>query len=167
MVKCPECGFLASRNVQSRLLEETEQEIRLEGGSIIAWNTGKPVDPFEPPICFMRSPDYKAVPYTIENSLEPEKPARIVLAEIQRERTCKDFTPWQQGFTPKEHRDMLDREWMQKHQDEREEADRQFRLKMENDNRKWQAQQQTRLYLIAGIFTILGAIIGSLIVIFH
>ena len=77
-----------------------------------------------------------------------EEDKRKVHSEIQKERSCEYFTPWQQGFTPKEHREMLNRDWMLNYQKEREESDR-----------KWQAKQQTRLVIIAGIFKILGAII--------
>ena len=57
-----------------------------------------------------------------------------------------------QGFTPKEHCEMMDRELMFKWQAEREEADR-----------KWRAKQDWRLVFIAGIFTILGAIVAAFI----
>ncbi len=130
MVKCAECGFLASRNVQSRQLEETEQEIRLEGDSVIAWNTGKPMGRFEPPVCFMRSPDYEATPFT---RIADKEATRF---EIQMERTCESFTLWQQGFTPKEHREMIDRQWMLDFQAKREQEDREWRTAEEKDRRK-------------------------------
>jgi len=146
MAKCSECGFLASRGVHSRQLGETEQEIRLNGGSVIVLNTGKPFNLFEPPICFMRSPDYKAIPF----DLRVDKSA--VRSEIQRERTCEYFTPRQQGFTPKEHRDMLDRQWMLEREERRD-----------REVKKWQGNQTILALIGMGIFTILGAIIGALI----
>ncbi len=120
MVKCSECGFLASRNVQSRQLEETEQEIRMEGGPVIVWNTEKPLHHTEPPICFMRVEDYKSIPYTLFGDND------MVKSEIQRERTCKDFIPWQQGFTPKEHREMMDRKLMLEMEEKRKRNDRKW-----------------------------------------
>jgi len=146
MVKCSECGFLASRDIETRYLEETEQEIRQEGCPILMVDTVKIGSKFEPPICFMRSQDYRAVPF---GQIYDHKPVKF---EIQRERICEYFTPWQQGFTPKEHREMLDREKMLKWQADREDADR-----------KWRSKQAWKFVIIAGIFTILGAIIGAIL----
>lgn len=147
MVKCSDCGYLASRNVQSRLLEETEQEIRKEGSSVEAINTGKPMDKYEPPICFMRSTEYKSFPLTVFDEYKD-----AIRSEIQRERDCNLFTLWQQGFTPKEHREMIDREWMQKREDERR-----------KDERAWQTKQGWQLAMVAGIFTIIGGFITWLL----
>ncbi len=47
---------------------------------------------------------------------------------------------------------MMDRERMQKWQMEREEADR-----------KWRSKEQWQLVIVAGIFTLLGAIIAWLL----
>jgi len=146
MVKCADCGFLASRDIETRYLEETEQEIRQEGCPVLMVDTVKIGSKFEPPICFMRSPDYRVVPF---GQIYDHKPVK---AEIQRERNCNLFTPWQQGFTPKEHREMLDREKMLKWQAEREDADR-----------AWRERQEKKLIFIAGGFTILGAVIGGVI----
>lgn len=144
MAKCAECGFLASRNKSSRLLEETEQETR-ESGSFS--------EIYEPPICFKRVENLWAsggVKFADTAKYTPEK----ILSIIQMERDCLSFTKWYQGFTPKEHQEMVDREARLKWQEEREEADR-----------KWQAHQQRFLALIAGLFTILGGAIGVLLTI--
>ncbi len=160
MVKCSECGFLASRNVQTRQLQETESEIRTEGALSVVWNSNKPFNLYEPPICFMQVPDFKAVPYTLEYSMdmrgnEKEK----VRSEIQRERECKYFTEWRLGSTPKEHQEMIDRKIMLDWQAEREESDK-----------RWQSRQQLRLVIIggiiAGVFTLLGTGIGVFLTIF-
>ncbi len=151
MVKCSECGFLASRNLQSRQLEETEPEIREEGALSIAWNTDKPFDKYEPPICFMQVPDFDVIPYSLQFVLQRDKEKEKIRAEIQRERMCESFIEWRLGATPKEHREMLDRKEMLKWQAEREESDR-----------KWRTRQQWFMVIVAGIFTILGVIIGIL-----
>jgi hypothetical protein len=145
MVKCSECGYLASRDVNSRQLEETEQEIRETGSEVPVFNTGKILGRYEPPICFRSSPDYKAFP------LSPmDTHTKAIKLEIQRERDCDLFTTWQQGFTPKEHREMLDRKEMLKWQAEREDADR-----------KWRSKQEWNFVIIAGGFTLLGAMIAA------
>ena len=82
----------------------------------------------------------------------------LVLEVISKDRTCPKrkqadgFTRWQQGFTPKEHREMLDRERMQ----------------------EWQAKQDAKrtserrfdgllLVIVAGGFTILGVVLSVLL----
>ena len=48
---------------------------------------------------------------------------------IQKERDCPDgFTPWKPYFTPKEHREMLDRQWMLEREDRRDQAARRLRF---------------------------------------
>lgn len=159
MVKCSECGFLASRNLQTRQLEETEPEIRSEGALSIAWNTEKPFNTYEPPICFMQVSDFKAIPYSLQFVLQRDEEKKKVLSEIQRERECKSFTTWIPGSTPKEHQEMIDREARLRWQTEREEADK-----------KWRSKQEWRLVImggiIAGVFTLLGTGIGVFLTIF-
>ncbi len=142
MVKCADCGFLTKINQETRALEETEQITRNEG--IIT-----------SPVCFVRANDLWAESGTNYGIICGGSEINIK-ATLQKDRDCRQFTKWQQGFTPKEHREMLDRTQMLKWQTEREEADR-----------KWQAQQQVRLAVIAGIFVVLGAIIGALVARIH
>jgi hypothetical protein len=59
------------------------------------------------PTCFIRKADLAN-----EVMTDPELTPIISLQNgirqvIQRERTCNGFTPWMQGFHPKEHREML------------------------------------------------------------
>ena len=149
MVKCSECGFLASRNVQTRRLEETELEIRAEGALTIAYNTGKPFDKYEPPICFKQAPDFKFIPYSEETTLQWNKVSKNVYDEIQRDRECKFFTKWRQGFTPKEHQEMLDRE---------------IRIRLDEkcrvDERRWHIGEIILIVVLSGLFILLGAFIS-------
>jgi hypothetical protein len=59
---------------------------------------------------------------------------------------------WHQGFTPKEHQEMIDRDKMLKWQADREDADK-----------KWQTKQLWMMAIIAGVFTILGGVIAAVI----
>lgn len=149
MVKCSECGFLASRDVQTRRLEETELEIRSEGALSIAWNTGKPFDKYEPPICFKQAPDFKFIPYSQGVTLQRDKASKQVYDEIQRDRECEFFTKWRQGFTPKEHQDMLDRE---------------LRIKLDEkrrtEERRWHIVEIILIVVLSGLFILLGAFIS-------
>jgi hypothetical protein len=121
MVKCSNCGFLASRNVKTRQLEETELEIRQTGSEVMVVNTGKVWGIYEPPICFARSQGYTAY------SLSPSDTFRDkVKEEIQKERECEYFTKWQQGFTPKEHSEMLDRQRQLEQEERRKKSDRKW-----------------------------------------
>ena len=45
---------------------------------------------------------------------------------VSRPIPCLEFTKWELGFTPKEHREMLDRKWMVEREREWREADRQI-----------------------------------------
>lgn len=58
--------------------------------------------------------------------------------EFNRERSCESFVGWQQGSTPKEHMEMKDRE----------------------EERKWRSRQDWKLIVVAGIFTIVGGLLG-------
>lgn len=110
------------------------------------------------PICFARAYDLQSeIPGKLPQG-EKDYPAVLVLEVISKDRTCPKrkqadgFTRWQQGFTPKEHREMLDRERMQ----------------------EWQAKQDAKrtserrfdgllLVIVAGGFTILGVVLSVLL----
>jgi len=55
-------------------------------------------------------------------------PASMVLEILQKDRNCDDFRPWNLGFTPKEHREMLDRERMLRFEEERRRSDHRWRI---------------------------------------
>lgn len=56
------------------------------------------------------------------HTLEFESPT--ILSIVQKNRHCDAFTSWQYGFTPKEHRDMLDRQWLLDREDRRDKEQR-------------------------------------------
>ncbi len=114
MGKCVDCGYLAVKNKETRQLEEAEASFR-GVGHIPPSDSYKQSNRHEPqPICFVWAKDirdeiFKRVGVTGKSqSVEGE-----VLAVINEEQGCGNkFTDWQQGFTPKEHREMIDRkEW--------------------------------------------------------
>ena len=67
------------------------------------------------------------------------------------------------GFSPKEHREMMDREWMLKWQADREEADRKWREKQRQEDKQWRRIELIVIgiigVLVAGGFAVLGAFI--------
>lgn len=147
MAKCVDCGYLTVRHYFERNLVEAESKIRK--GEQWPAQQGTNLCLYErTPLCFVmankignKSNDYSAMEF------------RDAICE---ERNCDYFIHWQQGFTPKEHREMIDRKEMLKWQADREDADR-----------KWREKQNKNLVIIAGGFTILGAVIGALIALFH
>ena len=68
-------------------------------------------------LCFVRSP---AQDYSKEMGELKMTYTQNFLHVIQQDRTCDQFTPWKQGFTPKEHAEML----------------------QESDRLKWQAERR-------------------------
>lgn len=145
MVKCIDCGYLAARHHETRLLEEVEEIYRNTGTSpntTVGYKHDIGIPIYEEPICFMRFCDLKAE-YRMTKDL---------LSILRKDREC-DSTDWKQGFTPKEHREMMDREKMLKWQAEREESDR-----------KWRSAQEWKLVIVAGIFTLIGGVIVALVI---
>lgn len=72
---------------------------------------------------------------------------------IQKERECgESFTEWQLGFTPKEHREMLDRQEFLK-----------WQARQRNEDKRWRVIELIVIgvitVVIAGGFTIFGAFI--------
>jgi len=47
---------------------------------------------------------------------------------IQTERECKTFIKWQLGFSPKDHNEMMDRQWMLKYEEDRRRSARKWRI---------------------------------------
>ncbi len=71
------------------------------------------------------------------------------LEVITKQRQCDDgFTTFQLGFSPKEHREMIDRQWMLVREDRRDDT-----------VRKW----QTKMIVVAGVFTVIAALLGAVI----
>lgn len=135
-VTCENCGFLALRNRFTGELDEAPQAYR--------WRAEIPTlrDPQVSgvqsfPSSFYHYP-YTGVPiclvraHPLHNEFTDQERASEseIFTALTKERNCAErglFTEWQQGFTPKEHREMLDRERMLRWQEEREQADKKAR----------------------------------------
>jgi len=82
----------------------------------------------------------------------PIKPAaEELLSLLQGERECTEFTTWCQGFTPKEHQEMLDRQRLLKWQAERENEDRRWRDDQRREERRWRLIE---LLVLGGFVTV-------------
>jgi cation transport ATPase len=163
MVKCVDCGFLAARNIKTRDLEEVEQLFRDIGSPV--W-IGTKEDPKgvpvheRMPLCFMRAYD---LILEMEQAQEHPINRAINAAEVQsvigRDRNCAYFRRWLQGVSPKEHREMMDREKMLEWQAGREEADRKWREEQEAKHSK----EEWHRYIFLGVLTVIMAIIGTIL----
>jgi len=79
---------------------------------------------------------------------------------------CPDFTPWFLGFTPKEHREILDRQKLLEWQATREDEDRRWRADEAGKDRAWREKQAQgegiwRLVQVV-VFGVVGAMVAIL-----
>ncbi len=105
---CKECGFLAVQHRITRQLEEADKAHRGSGDSAhYVGQVGYQGRIYEDvPICLVRAADFA------EEIKTPTNPyaRNCVLAVIARERDCNSWVRWKQGFSPKDHKDMIDSE---------------------------------------------------------
>ncbi len=118
MVKCADCGFLTARNLQTRQLEEAEAIFRDKGKPAIIHDKdsllGMGSRHEGEPLCFAQAYDLRSefMAHTLKNNPKyTTSDNQSIYAVIHEARKCKCFVSWQQGFTPKEHREMIDRKW--------------------------------------------------------
>ncbi len=163
MVKCADCGFLTLRDNTTGLLVEVEDDYRVSGRV-------PPIDAYRSyhnyPICFAMACDLLP---EVEQAAQKQFVedgndwGEYVLEVITKERDCPTadkairYTKYQQGFTPKEHREMIDWERMSKLEEKRRKEDKRFRI-IEL------IVLGVIAVIVAGGFTVLGAYIerGSL-----
>jgi len=103
MAKCSKCGWLAVWDCRERRFIEASELFRSTGGPEYM--------PHNPEAyktkCFIRKADLSLdIKTRVESGLAY---ARVTKEEICKERDCEWETPWVQGFSPKEHQEMLDR----------------------------------------------------------
>lgn len=151
MVKCCECGFLSVRRKGDNVLCEAHDYWR-ESGQV------SPKHMYEiAPVCFVM-----ALPIAHEMAgvgKDEERPKRFVEI-INKERDCAKFFPWVQGYSPKEHRDMLHEKMMIELQQAQRERERAWQDEQKAKDREWQAKQKIRDRFWSVLILILGAAIG-------
>jgi hypothetical protein len=150
MAKCSECGFLTLRDKANGLLVEVIDDYRVSGKipSYIRAFEGQ----HNWPICFVMAYDLFPEVQQAANKQFFEKAddwSPYVLEVITKERICPrtknvfGFVKYHQGFTPKEHKEMMDRE---------------LRMKAE---RRWRIVEIILILVLSGLFTLLGAVISK------
>ena len=174
MVSCAECGYLAVRDKDTRELEEVE---RSETGGVGFLFLQATVDgeisdyrrKHEYPICFMRKRNLGDEYGELAKLDTPEIDKRII-SIVFKDRECDEFTQWQQGFTPKEHRDMMDRQWKLEYEARRDAEDKKWRedqdIKAEQRHNDQMDQMQSihknEMWIIGFIVTIAVIIVTIL-----
>jgi hypothetical protein len=188
LVKCADCGFLTLRNDYTGQLDEVGDGYRRTGEP---QELRKPQDPSDRsnvyplsytfyykahtnlPICFAREWNlFGDLVQSGNNAGDASLEPGLALEVITKDRLCSAFTPWQQGFTPKEHREMLDRQALLRWQSEREDADQQFRKEMQDaqlaaqdkiDERRFRAEQGYgwRLARFGAAVALVAAVVGA------
>lgn len=188
MAKCSECGFLTLRNKYSNELVEVDEDFRATGR--VPTNLLYQ-DYYNYPICFT----------TAQNLISEVEQTRrqrgtdgltdqesIFLETITRDRNCETngnvygFVPYLCGYVPKELREMLDREFMLKMEEERRERDRKYQEGREDADEKrqdarddkqnnWLEKQEKRQsrqewfrYLFLAAVTVIAALIATKII---
>ncbi len=160
MVKCSECGLLALQNKMDRSLVEVESLFRTTGHIHATQEPNLLIMP----LCFMRAANLQA---EIE-AIDPDTTltSAKTLAILQNERECEQFFGWEQGFSPKEHREILALEEQKEWQEARVREDREWRIVQEEITRQRQEQQSTKRLrwelLVFGLLVTAAVIFGQI-----
>jgi hypothetical protein len=133
-VCCKDCGFLGVRsNSPGRELIEVDENFRSSG--IVPHSNGQNAcDKF--PIC-----SAGAVDLSLERSAND---ANGVAELNSRKRNCDSFTNWIRGFSPKEHREMLETKLMLDFREHEAEKDRNWRETQARADREWRASEAAK-----------------------
>ena len=181
MVKCNDCGFLSLRNRYTGQLEEANEQYRTSGKPSDLRRPGvthakSPLEffdwPHEPePICFARA---FRLDDEVQRDQQGNRTAESILEVVGTDRTCAEFCKSHQGFTPKEHREMIDREQLLRWQEGREQIDRVWREEQRRQDLEWREQQERRadrrhrsdifwIAIVASVISAAAAITASFI----
>ena len=154
MVKCADCGFLAVRNIETRELDSPDHQYRSTGTIPVSLLKHNRQLYEERPVCIRKSPDF---PYNPDED-SPDTPRREAI--VQTEHGCVLWGEWQPVLTPKEHRELLDRQWVI---DREERSDKEMRAREDRRDaevRRLQERLHNReLWIIGGLATI--ALVGG------
>jgi len=144
--KCVDCAFLSAKNLDSRNLDEVEGEFRRTGNPPLHLLGGREI--YYPihkgyPICFVQKYNLPDL-FEKTSGQEPNK----FLAIINEGRECDLFTEWKQGFTPKEHQEMIDRQRRLEFEACKDAEDKKWR---EGQEEKADQRHQDQIKLLKGI----------------
>jgi hypothetical protein len=139
MVKCADCGFLTVRDKATGQLIEVIDDYRVSGSMPHMWAYDSV---YNYPICFVMAHGLMPeVENAAQQQFRDDAPSwsDYVLRVITSDRKCPiesglfGFTKYQQGFTPKEHREMLDAQWKLD-----------YEARRDADDKKWREDQELK-----------------------
>jgi hypothetical protein len=160
MVKCAQCGFLAGQNNVTKGLVEVDPRVRKEhkdGQGAIEVRLQHELMP----ICYVLAADL-----LVERPGQRPEDAQFV---IQRNRDCQRFTSYHQGFSPKEHQEMIQQRELLEWQERRRQEDREWREQQRMEDLEWKERQDQRAkwqLVIVGIIGTLVLFAGQIIAAF-
>lgn len=137
MVRCADCGYLAQRRTEDRMLLDAEDNYRRTAG-VPSLKHAPELLYEEIPICFVRAINFREA---ISDGYDRYDSTRA-LTVIKSPRECGFFTKWHQGFTPKEHYEMMLEEKRLLRQKELEESDRRWRCDEAEKDHVWREGQR-------------------------
>jgi hypothetical protein len=172
MVNCAECGLLALVRSGNHALEEAHSTFRETGGVSVPGLGTRVYERY--PICSVRRCDLEAEYRDGQEVFTNNDGSDSAKAVIQKARDCEFFIPWRMGFTPQQHRELLDmqmdREWReQRLQEDRAWRDEQARLEREWRTEEAKDRRKSNLYLLLGVIVaafvpIVAIILGNLLI---
>jgi hypothetical protein len=110
--KCAECGYLTVIRMRDRSLIEASSDFRERGAvpNELDDKGGNQHSRHEViPLCFDRQLYLRDAIKTIDKQNNQNDEVKAV---INKENDCAKSIKWEQGFTPKEHREIMDRQAM-------------------------------------------------------
>ena len=148
MVKCANCGFLAQRHKDTRELLDAEEGLRKKG-DVPRQSVG------DGPFARTSRPPYVYDCIPLCARLQIEFPQENAIETIQEERECREFMQWHPGFTPKEHLEMLNRQFLMEREDHRDAEMRAREDRRDQELRRLQqALHRSELWIMGGAVTI-------------
>lgn len=140
MVRCHNCGLLAIWNSVDLVLLEAPEHFRREGELVNHHNSMNTCAPK----CFIRKADLENEVLTDHELKHLFNLSDGIKRVIQQERSCDGFTPWLQGFHPKEHTEML--------------------LNQETlERQRRSANRSLMVATLAAVGTVIGVVVGAFI----
>ena len=115
------------------------------------------------PLCFVQAFDLREEIQEARGDTSPiggDAHVAVIRNVMERERCCEKFIKWQQGFPPKEHREMLDRQWMIDREDRRALESHEWQERQEE---KAEARHQEQLAQLRSIHTQEMLVVGGLV----
>ena len=165
MVKCQDCGFLSLRVNETQALVETPEGTRQSGQL-----THRSRHAFLPE-CFVKACSFRDEWNRTTPEHEQDQ-ARLRLYTTERD--CKSWVKWQEGLTPREHKEMVDQQTLREWQEERRrndrdwqeaqrkgDQDRQRTQRKEDQDRQDGQRRSDRIWAI--VLLIVGAVLGWLL----